>query len=114
MMLEAYYFADAAAVNAVVGTQFSDFDGDVETIKHPKGELKRLAPGFNERAHGAEIVARLDVPHVLSRADACASLRALFAWCAKAIGAPMAPDQYSFATGAYSEVTRQQLGALPT
>jgi len=41
-MLEAYYFADATAVNSVLGTDLEDFDGDVETIPHPKNmELSR-------------------------------------------------------------------------
>ena len=35
-MVEAYYLADAAAVNQVLGTAVDDHDGDVETIRNPK------------------------------------------------------------------------------
>ena len=41
-MLEAYYFADAQAVNAVLGTDLVDFEGDVETIPNLKRNLKSL------------------------------------------------------------------------
>lgn len=41
-MLEAYYFADADAVNAVLNTNLADHAGDVEEIRHPKNELKAL------------------------------------------------------------------------
>ena len=47
-MLEAYYFADARAVNAVLETELEDCEGDVETIRHPKNELKVLYQGFDE------------------------------------------------------------------
>ena len=69
-MLEAYYFADAPAVNAVVGTNLSDFEGDVETIPHPKNELKKITAAlgsgtiFDEIEHGREILERLDVAKV--------------------------------------------------
>ena len=35
-MLEVYYLADARAVNAVLGTNLVDCEGDVETIRNPK------------------------------------------------------------------------------
>ena len=40
-MLEAYYFADAQAVNSVLGTEIEDYEGDVETIRNPKSNLKK-------------------------------------------------------------------------
>ena len=43
-MLEAYYFADAHAVNRVLRTEIEDYKGDVETIRNPKNELKKTAP----------------------------------------------------------------------
>ncbi len=85
-MLEAYYFAHAAAVNEVMGTDWIDHEGDVETIGHPKGELKKRLGRFDEVEHGGQIVQRLDVPHILTRPDACASLRTLFGWCWRALG----------------------------
>lgn len=41
-MLEAYYFAHADAVNTALGLVplLADFEGDVETIPHPKARLK--------------------------------------------------------------------------
>ena len=50
-MLEAYLFADAQTVNAVLGTELDaiTFDGDVETIRNPKfrWDLKaRFSPGL--------------------------------------------------------------------
>src|SRR5207249_3624659 len=84
-MLEAYFFADAKAVNAILGTSLRDFEYDVETIRHPKGDLKVLFQGYDEIQHGRQILAQLDVPHVLSRVDTCASLRTMFAWCCKAL-----------------------------
>ena len=41
-MLEAYYFADANAINLVLSTDLKDYESDVETIRHPKDELKTL------------------------------------------------------------------------
>ena len=87
-MLEAYYFADANAVNKVLGTELEDFEGDVETIGRPKNELKRIHPGFDEKAHGPSIVRALDVPHILAQKDRCASLRTMFAWAGVTVGAP--------------------------
>jgi hypothetical protein len=43
-MLEAYYFADSAAVNQALGTTVlpADHNGDVELIDHPKNKIKHL------------------------------------------------------------------------
>jgi hypothetical protein len=99
-MLEAYYFAHADAINAVLGTQLADFAGDVETIRHPKNELKKLHPGFDEIEHGRAIIECLDVAHVLSNPATCRSLRTLFGWCSKAIGRDV-DDVYQLASGSY-------------
>jgi hypothetical protein len=106
-MLEAYYFAHASAINAVLDTQLSD----VEAIRHPKNELKAISPGFNEIEHGREILKRLDVPHVLSNPSTCRSLRTLFGWCSKAIGRAFT-DVYQLRSGSYFDVTRSQMDAL--
>lgn len=88
-MLEAYYFANYHAVNAALGADVltSDVDGDVENLTHPKHELERAARNagitFKERQDGALIVQKLDLAHVLSKQDACAFLRSLFAWCVR-------------------------------
>jgi hypothetical protein len=91
-MLEAYYFADAKAINAVMGTDWTDHEGDVETIGHPKGDLKTRLGSFDEVEHGEQIMRCLDVPHILSRPETCASLRTLFGWCWRALGLPPGED----------------------
>ena len=110
-MLEAYYLADTRAINDVLGTNLADFAGDVESIRHPKNKLKELSPGFHERDHGRRIVRCLDLPHILSREDACASLRTMFAWIYSAIGEP--EDGHArLLKGRYSEVTKSQISSL--
>jgi hypothetical protein len=110
-MLEAYYFAHVDAANAVLGTSLSDHAGDVEEIRHPKGELRRHRPGFDEVVHGELIVGRLDLDRVLGNPETCASLRTLFAWCALATGGT--PDaRFCLDSGAYDITTGPQLGRL--
>jgi len=111
-MLEAYYFAHAQAVNSVLGTGLKDFDEDVEMIRHPKNDLKRLCPKFDEVEHGREIIGRLEVEHVLSNPSTCRWLRTLFAWCSRAIGREFT-DVYQLKEGEYSDVTKPQIDALP-
>ena len=110
-MLEAYYFADARAVNAALGARLEDCEGDVETIRRPKSELKRLFPRFNEIEHGCRILDALDARHVLSRRETCSSLRTMFAWVCKVIDEP-AGVTYQLAEGRRSDVTGHQIRAL--
>lgn len=113
-MLEAYYFADANTINQVLGTQLQDWPGDVETIRHPKNDLKQIYPGFDEIEHGVgEILPRLNLEHVLSNPETCASLRTLFRWCVEKIGDPIT-HKYQLLEGKLSEVTKSQLVAHPT
>ena len=119
MMLEAYYFADAQAVNRALGAEVltSDYAGDVEEKRHPKNELKSLFSGFDEVRDGDKIVGRLNIEHVLSNKDTCASLRTLFAWCVESIMEYM-PDfqgvfpEYNLDGGKQSSVTNGQLSVL--
>lgn len=116
-MLEAYYFADAEAVNAVLGTSLSNYEEDVETIRHPKNELKKLYPAFHEIRDGGEILDRLNADKVLSRPDTCTYLRTLFAWCSKVLEQyplpevwnPSETNQYQLQNGKLSEITSPQL-----
>jgi hypothetical protein len=114
-MLEAYYFADAEAINAILKTSLSDYEGDVEDIHDPKEDLKRLPSGFREINDGGEILDQIDIEHVLSRPDACASLRTLFAWCVKALAKYSnydyadLDDKYRLHDGILSVVTGTQL-----
>ena len=84
-MLEAYYFADAQAINAILKTSLSDNEDDVEEIRQPKNKLKGLYSCFDEIKHGGAILNKINIEHILSRPDACASLRTLFAWCVKVL-----------------------------
>ena len=117
-MLEAYYFADAKALNAVLGTALTDDEGDVEDIRSPIGELKNHFPSFHEVEHGGEILEKIDVEHVLSRPDTCASLRTLFAWCVKVLERYLnyqslsLTGKYRLHDGKLSDITRAQLDNL--
>jgi len=106
-MVEAYYFAHAAAVNAVLGTNLSDYQGDVETIRHPKNKLKGYYPGFDEVEHGEAIVKGLDLDHVLYNPNTCASLRAMFAWCHLSMGIPCG-SRFQLAEGIEDRLTGAQ------
>jgi len=110
-MLEAYYFADASALNGILGTDLEDHTGDVEEIRNPKAKLKALRGGFDEVEDGGRIVQRLDLPHVLSNPETCAWLRALFGWCTQAVG-QLATDEYQLRDGVYGDVTRPQINGL--
>lgn len=119
-MLEAYYFADAQAVNGVLGLEppLEDYKQDVETIHHPKGEMKKLYNGFDQVDDGGKILACLDVEHILSRPDACAWLRTMFAWCVKILEQYSSGDlssltkKYRLADGVFSPITQTQLDNL--
>jgi hypothetical protein len=82
-MLEAYYFADAQAVNQTLNPvpPIEDYAGDVEDIGHPKGDLKKLHPGFRQIEDGGQILERLNVAYILSHPERCVNLRTMFAWC---------------------------------
>jgi hypothetical protein len=111
-MLEAYFFAHSDAVNSVLGTNLDDYEGDVETIRNPRAEIKRIYDEYKVVDDGCRIIRRLAVPHVLSRRDACSSLRTMFAWVHKAIGEPES-EIGQFLTGRRSDVTKAQICALP-
>lgn len=110
-MLEAYFFADSRAVNVVLGTTLQDCAADVEAIRHPKGDLKGFFREYDEIRHGRQILAQINLHHVLSRTDACASLRTLVGWCWKALGEPMT-DLFQLEKGIYNSVTKPQIDAL--
>ena len=115
-MLEAYYFADAQAINAVLETSLSDYEGDVETIRNPKSDLRQMQPSFREIDDGGRILNQINIEHVLSRPDACASLRTLFAWCVKVLETYSDHDctdfydKYNLHNGQLSEIAGTQLG----
>ncbi|MCU0542425.1 MAG: DUF4276 family protein [Oscillatoriaceae cyanobacterium Prado104] len=111
-MLEAYYFADADTVNAVLGTSLQDYERDVETIRHPKNDIKNIYFGFDEKVHGGLILKNIDVEKVLSNPDTCASLRTLFAWCLKALMMETSTDKYQLLSGKLSDITKAQLDNL--
>ena len=112
-MLEAYFFADSAAVNSLLGTKLDDYEGDVETIRNPKAWIKQMHPEYKVVDDGCRIVRRLSIPHVLSRTDACSSLRTMFAWVHKAVGEPES-EIGQFLAGRLNDVTKEQICALPS
>jgi hypothetical protein len=79
-MLEAYYFADAAAISSVLGLSLVDHDGDVEQIGHPKNRLKQLFPNFDEVEHGHRIVDALDLEKVLCNPETCPTRWSVGSW----------------------------------
>ena len=115
-MLEAYYFADVQTTNAVLGTSLSDYEGDIEEIRHPKNDLKEQYPSFSEIDDGGRILDQIDIEHILSRPDTCASLRTLFAWCVKVLETYSDHDcadfydKYRLHDGILSVITGPQLG----
>lgn len=118
-MLEAYYFADADALNAALGFDppLRDYEGDVETIRNPKSELKKLYSEFDEK-DGGVILDHLDIEHGLSCPDTCAWLRTLFAWCVAAMEQFSSQEftslhnSYRLQDGHSSPVTAVQLDSL--
>ena len=114
-MLEAYYFADVKTTNAVLGISLLDRGNDVETIRNPKSDLRKEYQGFREIDDGGRILDQIDIEHILSRPDACASLRTLFAWCVKVLAkysdydCADLDDKYRLHDGILSVVTGTQL-----
>ncbi len=116
-MLEAYYFADAKALNATlaIAPLQADYDGDVEMIRNPKGYLRGLLPSFNEIVDGGKVLSLINVEHILSNPDTCAGLRTLFAWCVKVIKLNpdyqdlIPPERYCLNGGVLSDLTKAQL-----
>jgi hypothetical protein len=81
-MLEAYFFAHIDALNSALAITppIEPIDGDVESIPHPKGELKKQFPAYREIEHPAQILDLIDLDIVLGNADYCASLRTCVKW----------------------------------
>ena len=114
-MLEAYYFAAVPAIKAVLGIDLADHKADVETIRNPKSNLRQMHPSFDVIDDGGKILNQIDIERVLSRPDACASLRTLFAWCVRVLetysdhDCTNFYDKYKLHDGKLSEITRTQL-----
>ncbi len=115
-MLEAYYLANAQATNAALGTSLLDHEGDVETIRNPKSDLRQMYPSFDVIDDGGRILDQINIEHVLSRPDTCASLRTLFAWCVEVLAQHPNfdradfEDKYNLHNGKLSKITGTQLG----
>ncbi len=111
-MLEAYYFADTTAVNTVLETELQDSEGDVEAIRHPKNDLKKLqGVSFDEKAHGSEIVKLLNLERILSNATTCRSLRSLIKWCVAAMSEPYS-NRFMLLSGQCCTVTEPQIALI--
>ncbi len=112
-MVEAYYFADPHAVNAVMGGELADYPGDVEDIRHPKNELKKRFPVFDNVEHGEQIAKQLDLPLVLSNPQTCASLRTLIKWCVTAMRLPLT-ERFQLSDGVTHPISNGQITSLNT
>ncbi len=118
-MIEAYYFADAKAVNIAlkVNPLFQDCISDVEEIRNPKGELRKIYSSYNEIEDGGRILELIDIDKVLSNGFTCAWLRSLFAWCIYVLNRnpyydiPV-PSPYCIDNGIYSFLTGKQISFL--
>ena len=90
----------------------------METIRNPKSNLRQMHPSFEVIDDGGEILNHIDIEHILSRPDACASLRTLFAWCVKVLETYSDHDctdfydKYKLRDGKLSEITGTQLDNL--
>jgi len=111
-MLEAYYFADVDALNSVLNMSLSEFEGDVEEIRHPKNELRKLTGNlFDEKRHGRLIVHQLNLTRVLSNGSTCRSLRSLIKWCIAALRQSYS-EKYSLLSGECCLVTIHQIADM--
>ena len=87
----------------------------METIRNPKSKLRQMYPSFSEIDDGGRILNQIDIEHILSRPDTCASLRTLFTWCVKALAkysnydCTDLDDKYRLREGILSVVTGRQL-----
>lgn len=73
--------------------------------------MKNVCRGFHVVEDGCRIIGCLSVGHVLSRGDACSSLRTMFAWVYKAIGEPEFELRHVL-VGRYNDVTKGQICLL--
>lgn len=86
MMMEAYFFADAAALKKILNLDREDYKEDVEMIRNPKSDFKDILSSCNgisykETEHGVSLLKAVNIEKVLSNPKTCASLRSLFKWC---------------------------------
>lgn len=96
MMLEAYFMADHQATNEALKITLDQFEGDVETIRHPKNELSEvlrqvhgIQRKYREIDDGRLIVQQFDLQRVLNDPETCTALRSLVAWCWHAARRPL-------------------------
>ncbi len=81
-MLEAYFFADPDALNKALKLEppVDKYDGDVETIRHPKNRLKKIFSDYRETEHPGLILDSLNLDIVLENPQYCSSLRTCIKW----------------------------------
>lgn len=111
-MVEAYYFGDPDAAWSALGLKIMPPTQNVETIRHPKNDLKELCAEFDEVSHGREICRIIDLDKVLQNPTHCAALRTLVAWCFRAAGRS-ATARFQLKAGQLYPVTATQLDLLP-
>ncbi|MGB1253076.1 MAG: hypothetical protein ACPG8W_20855 [Candidatus Promineifilaceae bacterium] len=111
-MLEAYFFAHPDAVNIALELEppLEPYDGDVETIIHPKNRLKKIVPAYNEVDSAGSILEYLDLDEVLSEPKACAFLRTCIKWVVDELRSY--PDPATFKNQNFDERFHLQVGTL--
>lgn len=107
-MVEAYFLADAQSTNSALGTSLPSQAEDVESVRNPKGTLKRAYPGYDEIEHGVQVVDAIDMDRILSNPETCKALRTLFLWCAQQAGIEI-DERFRLNDGAVWSVTAGQL-----
>lgn len=118
-MLEAYFWADPDALNRALGLEppVLPLQTDVESIRNPKAELKRIFPAYHEITHSGLILDLFDLEVVLSNENTCGWLRSCVKWIADVLA--NYPDgafysslnlssKYLLETGKLSEITSKQ------
>ena len=112
-MIEAYFLADATAVNEAFELAIDEPEGDPEEIRGAKGKLKKhcqvAGANYNERTTGEVLAGRIDLEKILDNPDYCVSLRCLVKWCSRRSGEPDG-DRFQLLNGKVSEVTAVQIG----
>jgi len=114
-MLEAYYFADTNALSEAMKVVHPDlkaspevYEGDVEYIRHPKNDLKRMYGSFDEIRDGKAVLERIEWNRVLSKPQYCTSLRTMFNWCIRYMKNHPGYNEWSDTTG-FPALTESEL-----
>ena len=113
-MLEAYFFThpDALSTALELDPPVELSNDDVESIRNPKRELKKIFPNYNEIHHAGLILEQLDLDIVLSNPAYCSSLRTCVKWIVDQL--KEYPEQGYFESQKFEERFHLHVGKLYT